>query len=302
MKPDRQRRQHALEIHHLPVIEDRNLGRLARCVAERHQMRMRGLAQIQAAGDNVAEHEALDAELIGAVLLGEKPGLLERRAAAGMRSRGECPVRCREIGERQARLAEREDAQQLQRLGGGVDGISRRSVEIAWRAPFRRRLSRVSLGETIYRTVNWAVNGKLAVKLRDTVNRKYGVRPHRAWRNDARPRAAERRDPFATHLSLLVDHAGAESNTCVGLARLGLRAAWISRLGSDAAGDRILDAIDREAVDMRWVERYPRTSDGSDAERPRRRREVLPQRVGASVMATGALLDRVPVAEARAVL
>ena len=43
--------------------------------------------------------------------------------------------------------------------------------------------------------------------------------------------------------TLLVDHAGAESNTCVGLARLGLRTAWVSRLGTDAAGDRILSAI-----------------------------------------------------------
>ena len=41
---------------------------------------------------------------------------------------------------------------------------------------------------------------------------------------------------------LLVDHAGAESNTCVGLARLGLRVAWVSRLGADAAGERILEA------------------------------------------------------------
>ena len=43
--------------------------------------------------------------------------------------------------------------------------------------------------------------------------------------------------------ALLVDHAGAESNTCVGLARLGLRVVWVSRLGADAAGDRILGAL-----------------------------------------------------------
>src|SRR5258705_7807008 len=55
--------------------------------------------------------------------------------------------------------------------------------------------------------------------------------------------------------SLLVDHAGAESNTCVGLARLGLRVAWVSRLGADAAGDRILDALISEGIDTRWVER-----------------------------------------------
>lgn len=57
-----------------------------------------------------------------------------------------------------------------------------------------------------------------------------------------------------------VDHAGAESNTCVGLARLGFRVAWIGRLGTDAAGDRILDALSAEGIDVRWVRR--------DADRP----------------------------------
>src|SRR5436309_11542300 len=55
--------------------------------------------------------------------------------------------------------------------------------------------------------------------------------------------------------SVLVDHAGAESNTCVGLARLGFRTAWISRLGVDAAGDRIVDALVAEGVDTTWVRR-----------------------------------------------
>jgi sugar/nucleoside kinase (ribokinase family) len=41
----------------------------------------------------------------------------------------------------------------------------------------------------------------------------------------------------------MVDYAGAESNTCVGLARLRLHVAWVSRLGDDAAGERILDAL-----------------------------------------------------------
>jgi 2-dehydro-3-deoxygluconokinase len=52
-----------------------------------------------------------------------------------------------------------------------------------------------------------------------------------------------------------VDHAGAESNTCVGLARLGLRVAWVSRLGDDPPGDRIVDALSAEGVDLRWVRR-----------------------------------------------
>src|SRR5258708_433438 len=61
---------------------------------------------------------------------------------------------------------------------------------------------------------------------------------------------------------LVIDHAGAESNTCVGLARLGLRVAWVSRLGADAAGDRILAAIRQEGVDVQWVERDATRSTG----------------------------------------
>ncbi len=53
----------------------------------------------------------------------------------------------------------------------------------------------------------------------------------------------------------LVDHAGAESNTCVGLARLGLHVAWVSRLGLDGPGDRILDALRAERVDTQFVVR-----------------------------------------------
>ena len=60
----------------------------------------------------------------------------------------------------------------------------------------------------------------------------------------------------------LVDHAGAESNTCVGVTRLGLRAAWISRLGDDAAGARILDALAVEGVDTSWVRRDARRPTG----------------------------------------
>ena len=52
-----------------------------------------------------------------------------------------------------------------------------------------------------------------------------------------------------------MDHAGAESNTCVGLARLGFRVAWISRLGADAVGNRIVDALRREGVETRWIRR-----------------------------------------------
>src|SRR2546427_7001931 len=100
---------------------------------------------------------------------------------------------------------------------------------------------------------------------------------------------------------LLVDHAGAESNTCVGLARLGLRVAWVSRLGADAAGDRILDALGAERVDTQWVRR--------DATRPTGMMMKAPG-AGVTYYRTGSAasemnpddLAGVPIADARAVL
>src|SRR3954471_25059890 len=101
--------------------------------------------------------------------------------------------------------------------------------------------------------------------------------------------------------TLLVDHAGAESNTCVGVVRLGLRAAWVSRLGADAAGDRILAAIRREGVDVQWVERDPQRPTGLMLKDPDAgvlyyRRESAASTMGSSLLAP------VPVEEARAVL
>jgi sugar/nucleoside kinase (ribokinase family) len=47
--------------------------------------------------------------------------------------------------------------------------------------------------------------------------------------------------------------AGAESNVAVGLARLGLKVAWLSRLGDDSFGRFIRAALDAEGVDCRSV-------------------------------------------------
>jgi 2-dehydro-3-deoxygluconokinase len=100
---------------------------------------------------------------------------------------------------------------------------------------------------------------------------------------------------------LLVDHAGAESNTCVGLARLGLRVAWVSRLGTDAAGDRIVESLSGEGVDTRWV--------GRDATRPTGLMLKEPgagvryYRTGSAASAMGPeVLHGAPIADARAVL
>lgn len=48
---------------------------------------------------------------------------------------------------------------------------------------------------------------------------------------------------------------GAESNTAIGLARLGCRVAWISRVGGDPFGDDIVRTLRGEGVDTRAVVR-----------------------------------------------
>jgi 2-dehydro-3-deoxygluconokinase len=47
--------------------------------------------------------------------------------------------------------------------------------------------------------------------------------------------------------------AGAESNFAIGLARLGVEVAWISRLGADRLGGLIHETLRDESVDVRWV-------------------------------------------------
>ena len=53
--------------------------------------------------------------------------------------------------------------------------------------------------------------------------------------------------------SFSLQHAGAESNVAIGLARLGFQTAWSSRLGNDAIGRRVLSAVKRENVDTSLV-------------------------------------------------
>jgi sugar/nucleoside kinase (ribokinase family) len=65
--------------------------------------------------------------------------------------------------------------------------------------------------------------------------------------------AADEPGPLAeaSHYTRIV--AGAESNVGVGLARLGVRVAWVSRLGRDSFGDYVRRAIEREGVDCSAV-------------------------------------------------
>jgi 2-dehydro-3-deoxygluconokinase len=56
-------------------------------------------------------------------------------------------------------------------------------------------------------------------------------------------------------MPLTLRFAGAESNFAIALARLGVRARWISRLGRDALGDMIQRGLEQEGIDMRWARR-----------------------------------------------
>lgn len=47
-----------------------------------------------------------------------------------------------------------------------------------------------------------------------------------------------------------VDTGGAESNVAIGLARAGVDATWIGRVGADPAGDRVLADVAAEGVDV----------------------------------------------------
>ena len=60
--------------------------------------------------------------------------------------------------------------------------------------------------------------------------------------------------------------AGADSNVAIGLARLGFKVRWLSRVGDDSLGRFVLDSLRREGLDCSAVE-----VDGHCASRPRRR-------------------------------
>ena len=57
---------------------------------------------------------------------------------------------------------------------------------------------------------------------------------------------ADRPGPLAQAESFVKRTAGAETNVAIGLARLGLRVGWVSRLGTDSMGRYLLDAMQRE--------------------------------------------------------
>jgi 2-dehydro-3-deoxygluconokinase len=56
--------------------------------------------------------------------------------------------------------------------------------------------------------------------------------------------------------------AGAESNLAVALVRLGVRVAWVSRVGEDAFGRLVADTLAGEGLDLRWLRSDPSAPTG----------------------------------------
>jgi 2-dehydro-3-deoxygluconokinase len=96
--------------------------------------------------------------------------------------------------------------------------------------------------------------------------------------------------------------AGAESNTCVGLARLGHRTAWISRLGADPCGDAIQASLEAEGVDTSCVRRDPEHPTGVMLKDTGTGRVYYYRSRSAASRLRPSDLRGAPIAEARAVL
>jgi sugar/nucleoside kinase (ribokinase family) len=62
---------------------------------------------------------------------------------------------------------------------------------------------------------------------------------------------------LATSPTLAKSIGGAEANVAIGLARLGLRAAYVARVGADPFGDEIVRTLRGEGVDVSRVQRSP---------------------------------------------
>jgi 2-dehydro-3-deoxygluconokinase len=104
------------------------------------------------------------------------------------------------------------------------------------------------------------------------------------------------------HSVPFVTHGGAESNACVALVGLGFGAAWVSRLGTDAAGDLVMAGLRKHGVDLRWVRRDPERPTGSMFRETMGGPPVYDRTGSAASALEPADLDAVPVERASAVL
>jgi sugar/nucleoside kinase (ribokinase family) len=73
---------------------------------------------------------------------------------------------------------------------------------------------------------------------------------------------AQEPGPLADVQSFSKRIAGADSNVAIGLARLGFKVGWVSRLGADSFGRYVRKTIEAEGVDTSQVEIDPQRSTG----------------------------------------
>ncbi len=92
-----------------------------------------------------------------------------------------------------------------------------------------------------------------------------------------------------------VEVGGSESNTAVGLSRLGLRCTWISRIPRSPLGDLVCAELSRHGVDVSGVVRVPDERLGlyfyEDGPPPRRRRVIYDRAASAAARLGPADLD-----------
>ncbi|OYQ41467.1 2-dehydro-3-deoxygluconokinase [Rhodoferax sp. TH121] len=73
---------------------------------------------------------------------------------------------------------------------------------------------------------------------------------------------AQEPGPLAEVHSFSKRIAGADTNVAIGLARLGFKVGWVSRLGSDSFGSYVRKTVEAEGVDTSQVETDPQRSTG----------------------------------------
>ena len=73
---------------------------------------------------------------------------------------------------------------------------------------------------------------------------------------------AQEPGPLADVQSFSKRIAGADTNVAIGLARLGFRVGWVSRLGADSFGSYVRKTVEAEGVDTSQVEIDPQRSTG----------------------------------------
>lgn len=103
--------------------------------------------------------------------------------------------------------------------------------------------------------------------------------------------APARPEPLATTQEVRLLIGGAESNVAIHAAQLGIPTAWVSAVGDDALGTRVLDEVASHGVDVGWVATDPQAPTGVYFKDPGR--GVLYYRRGsaASAMTPDSLAD-----------